>query len=75
MLRGKFGDSITYNCANIRPEWAHVRGDDQNKSRSMTLTQAHEAGTTRFVIGRPITQARKPYDAALRTLEEINNMN
>ncbi len=70
-LRKEFPES-TLNTPNIRPKWAEVKGDDQNKARSMTVEEAFAAGADRYVVGRPITQAQNPRDAVLRTIEEID---
>jgi orotidine-5'-phosphate decarboxylase len=37
----------------------------------MTPAKAIKAGATRIVVGRPIIQAKNPYDAVMRTIEEI----
>ncbi|MFA6094846.1 MAG: orotidine-5'-phosphate decarboxylase [Candidatus Paceibacterota bacterium] len=71
MLRGEFGELFTLNTPAIRPKWAAVKGDDQNKKRSMTAAEAILAGADRIVVGRPIVQAENPYDAVMRTIEEI----
>lgn len=55
----------------IRPEWAVVKGDDQDKARVMAVVDAIRVGADRIVVGRPITRADNPYDAAMRTIEEI----
>ncbi len=70
-LRAKFGVMFSLNTPAIRPEWAIVPGDDQNPERIMTPTKAIKAGADRIVVGRPITQSKKPYDAVMRTIEEI----
>jgi len=62
---------LELNTPNIRPEWAHVEGDDQNEDRKMTPREAIVAGATRVVIGRPITGADNPLKAVHRTLQEI----
>lgn len=62
---------MTLNTPNIRPLWASIPGDDQNPKRQMTPYEAIKAGATRIVIGRPIVKAEKPYDAVMRTIEEI----
>ena len=55
----------------IRPKWVEVQGDDQNKERTMTPGDAIRAGADRIVVGRPILQAKDPYAAVMRTIEEI----
>lgn len=53
----------------VRPIWASA--DDQ--SRIMTPAQAIEAGSTHLVVGRPITGAADPADAAQRIVTEIES--
>lgn len=69
MLSKKKELVLSLNTPGIRPEWSLVAGDDQK--RVMTPGKAIEAGAKRIVIGRPITQADDPRDAAEKTLEEI----
>jgi orotidine-5'-phosphate decarboxylase len=73
MLRAKFGVLLSLNTPAIRPVWAIVPGDDQNPDRIMTPAKAIKAGADRIVVGRPITKAKNPYEAALRTIEEIGS--
>lgn len=72
MLRAKFGMLVSLNTPAIRPTWAIVPGDDQNPDRIMTPAKAIKAGADRIVVGRPIVKAEKPYDAVMRTIEEID---
>lgn len=53
----------------IRPEWARVLGDDQN--RIATPAQAIENGADMIVVGRPIRDAEDPREAAQKIIEEI----
>ncbi len=71
VLRAKFGIVLSLNTPAIRPTWAIVPGDDQNPERIMTPAKAIKAGADRIVVGRPIVKAEKPYDAVMRTIEEI----
>ncbi len=71
MLRGIVGDDMTLNTPAIRPVWSLVEGDDQNSDRIMTPTKAIQAGADRVVVGRPIVRADNPYDATMRTIDEI----
>src|SRR5438132_969624 len=57
---------MTINTPDIRPEWAMVLGDDQNPERAMTPAEAIKARANRIIVGRPITQAKSPYDATMR---------
>ncbi len=61
---------LSLNTPGIRPKWSLVDNDDQ--SRVLTPAEAIRNGADRIVIGRPITSAKNPRDAVLRTLEEIN---
>lgn len=71
MLRNVVRRSMTINIPAIRPMWVIVPGDDQNPDRIMTPAKAIKAGADRIVVGRPIVNAEKPYDAVMRTIEEI----
>ncbi len=62
---------MTFNTPAIRPTWAIVPGDDQNPDRIMTPAKAIKAGADRIVVGRPIVRHKNPYDAVMRTIEEI----
>lgn len=70
-FRIEFGVPMSLNTPGIRPSWAFVPGDDQNPGRIMTPAKAMQAGADRIVVGRPITGAADPYDATMRTIEEI----
>lgn len=71
VLRANFGLVLSLNTPAIRPTWAIVPGDDQNPARIMTPAKAIKAGADRIVVGRPITRAEKPYEAVMRTIDEI----
>lgn len=66
--------SMSFNTPAIRPTWAIVPGDDQNPDRIMTPAKAISAGATRIVVGRPIVNDKNPYDAVMRTIEEIGSV-
>lgn len=70
-IRKIIGSNMSINTPAIRPTWAIIPGDDQNPERIMTPVKAIRAGADRIVVGRPITQAKNPYDAVMRTIEEI----
>jgi orotidine-5'-phosphate decarboxylase len=63
---------MTINAPAIRPAYAIVPGDDQNPERIMTPAKAIRAGADRIVVGRPIVRAENPYDAVMRTIQEID---
>lgn len=71
LIRSVVKRSMSYNTPGIRPKWAKVSGDDQNPDRVMTPAKAIAAGADRIVVGRPIVKAESPYDAVMRTLDEI----
>jgi orotidine-5'-phosphate decarboxylase len=64
-LRHKLGTTITIITPGVRPK--NSSHDDQN--RVMTPREAINQGANYVVIGRPITQASSPHDAA----KEIRN--
>ena len=66
-LRAKLGADFILMVPGIRPTWASA-GDQK---RVMTPAEAMQAGATYMVIGRPITGADKPAEAAQRILKEI----
>jgi orotidine-5'-phosphate decarboxylase len=67
-LRSKFGDSLTIVTPGVRPSGSTI--DDQR--RVMTPADAVRTGANYLVIGRPITAASSPREAALRIVEEIS---
>jgi orotidine-5'-phosphate decarboxylase len=66
-LRKALGKDFILMVPGIRPDWAS--SDDQK--RAMTPKEAHEAGASYLVIGRPITKAEDPAAAAKRILAEL----
>ncbi len=71
VLRAKFGILMSLNTPAIRPSWYKDPNDDQDPARIMTPAKAIKAGADRIVVGRPIVRADNPYDAVMRTIEEI----
>jgi orotidine-5'-phosphate decarboxylase len=70
MVKSKCGDDLKIVVPGIRPEWARVSGDDQN--RIVTPSQAIEDGADMIVVGRPIRDAENPREAAQKIIEEIS---
>lgn len=68
-IRTNLGDSFIILSPGIRPEWVNLSEDDQK--RFMPPKEAVERGCDYIVLGRPITEARDPRQAAERVLAEI----
>jgi orotidine-5'-phosphate decarboxylase len=68
-LRSKFGNSLTIVTPGVRPSDSSL--DDQR--RVMTPADALRAGADFLVIGRPITAAASPRQAAARIADEITD--
>ena len=66
-LRREFGQDFKLVVPGIRPDWAQT--DDQK--RTQTPAEAVASGADYLVIGRPITGAADPADAARRIAEEL----
>ena len=66
-LRKELGSNCLFVVPGVRPLWAN--SDDQK--RVTTPSQAIKSGADVLVIGRPITQAKNPRDAAIRISDEI----
>ncbi|MEJ0061871.1 MAG: orotidine-5'-phosphate decarboxylase [Alphaproteobacteria bacterium] len=66
-LRAACGKDFILMVPGIRPSWA-AAGDQK---RVMTPREAMAAGATYLVIGRPITAAPDPADAARKIAEEL----
>ncbi|NQV83238.1 MAG: orotidine-5'-phosphate decarboxylase [Rhodospirillales bacterium] len=67
-LRAALGPNFKLVVPGIRPDWAAT--DDQK--RITTPSQAVALGADYLVIGRPITGADNPADAARRIAEELS---
>lgn len=67
-IRETCGTSLVVVTPGIRPAGAE-RGDQR---RTMTPRDAIQAGADYLVVGRPITGAAAPREAALRILEEMD---
>lgn len=66
-MRALLGDGALVVTPGVRPAWAAV-GD---QARVATPAQALAAGASHLVIGRPITEAPVPSQAASRIADEI----
>lgn len=66
-VRAVVGSDMTLVVPGIRPAWSEV-GDQK---RFLTPKEAIQAGADLLVIGRPITGAASPADAARRIAEEL----
>ncbi|OCQ89327.1 orotidine 5'-phosphate decarboxylase [Nostoc sp. MBR 210] len=66
-LRQTCGDEFLFVCPGVRPTWA----DKGDQKRSLTPSQALQAGANYLVIGRPITAAPDPELAWKRISEEL----
>ena len=66
-LRQAYGDDFLVVTPGIRPQWAQK--DDQK--RTLTPKEAFDRGADYIVVGRPITQAPDPGQAAKRLMGEI----
>ncbi|MBE9059461.1 orotidine-5'-phosphate decarboxylase [cf. Phormidesmis sp. LEGE 11477] len=66
-LRKLCGKDFRLVCPGVRPSWAQ-KGDQQ---RTMTPSEALQAGADYLVIGRPITQAADPAAAIARLCTEM----
>ena len=69
LIRKVCGDDFVILTPGVRPAWA--ASNDQQ--RVMTPAEAIDAGADYIVVGRPITAADNPRDAARAILEEIDN--
>lgn len=70
-LRAEFGGGVTIVTPGVRPAWA-AGADDQR--RVMTPGEAMRAGADYLVIGRPITGAADPREAAARIAGEMDDL-
>lgn len=66
-IKKNFGHSIKVVVPGIRP----ANSDNNDQKRVMTPKQAIDLGADYLVIGRPITQAENPAQAAKEILESI----
>jgi len=66
-IRAELGKSFMLVTPGIRPAWS----EKQDQSRIVTPKQAFELGSDYIVVGRPITQAKNPAEAAQKVFEEL----
>lgn len=69
-LREKLGSEFLAVTPGVRP----AGGDHGDQARVVTPTEAIAAGATHIVVGRPITAAPNPAQAAASILQEIRSM-
>lgn len=67
LIRKHCGLDFKIICPGIRPKWAATN----DQKRITTPREAISLGADYLVVGRPITAAADPRQAALRVLEEI----
>ncbi len=67
LIRAACGPDFAVICPGVRPEWA-AAGDQK---RVMTPGEAISHGADYLVVGRPITQAANPREAALKVIKEM----
>ena len=68
LIRRVCGDDFVIVTPGVRPGWAAAN----DQQRVMTPAEAVGAGADYIVVGRPITAADNPCEAARRILEEID---
>jgi orotidine-5'-phosphate decarboxylase len=68
-IKTRFGPEFLVVVPGIRPAWAAVKGDDQQ--RAATPAEAIAQGADYLVVGRPIRTAPDPVKAAERVIDEI----
>jgi len=69
-LRQICGDDFVLVCPGVRPTWAEAK----DQKRSLTPSQAIQAGADYLVIGRPITAAAEPELAWKRIAQELTTV-
>ena len=68
-LRREHGAKLKIVTPGVRPNWPGIRPDDQR--RVLTPGEAIRAGADFLVIGRPISAAADPREAARLIAQEI----
>ena len=67
MLRNALGPGVLIVTPGVRPKGA----ERHDQTRTMTPAEAIAAGADYIVVGRPITRAADPREAAEAIVEEI----
>ncbi|MDD3029453.1 MAG: orotidine-5'-phosphate decarboxylase [Alphaproteobacteria bacterium] len=67
-MRAALGRSPVLMVPGIRPSWAMAN----DQKRTLTPREACDAGASYLVIGRPITKAEDPVEAAKQIVAELN---
>ena len=68
LIRKICGNDFVIVTPGVRPAWAAAN----DQQRVMTPAEAIDAGADYIVVGRPITAADNPCEAARRILKEID---
>lgn len=68
LIRSKMGKDLIVVTPGIRPAWS-VKGD---QTRIVTPQKAIQMGADYLVIGRPITEAKDPIEAADKVIQELS---
>ncbi|MEW5767100.1 MAG: orotidine-5'-phosphate decarboxylase [bacterium] len=68
-VKERFGPDFIVVTPGIRPSWASVKGDDQQ--RAAAPAEAIHNGADYIVVGRPIRSAPDPVEAAKKIAAEI----
>ncbi len=66
-LRAALGQDFILMVPGIRPAWAAAN----DQKRTLTPQEARDAGASYLVIGRPITKAKDPVEAARKIAAEL----
>jgi orotidine-5'-phosphate decarboxylase len=68
-VKEEFGEGLLVVTPGIRPQWGEVEKDDQK--RIVTPYEAIMSGADYIVVGRPISAATDPVEAAFMVVSEI----